>query len=120
MGKSFQPDFAALLALLRQDPSAPVLLPAMAVGLFGQTPLSLRLLSWLAYGLGVVMVAQAAALAPHRRDNSMVLAALLALCSPYPVRDLPLRPRATPCGCCWWPWVGGGDAVAGSPDMALR
>ena len=33
------------------------------------------------------MVAQAAALAPKdRRDKSMVLAALLAFCSPYPVR----------------------------------
>ena len=49
---------------------------------------SLRLLSWLAYGLGaVVMVAQAASLAPKgRRDQAMVLAALLAFCSPYPVR----------------------------------
>ena len=90
VGKSFQPDFAALLALLRQDTHPPLYYSLLWLwgGLFGQTPLSLRLLSWLAYGLGAgVMVAQAAALAPKdRRDKSMVLAALLAFCSPYPVR----------------------------------
>ena len=90
VGKSFQPDFAALLALLRQDTHPPLYYSLLWLwgGLLGQTPLSLRLLSWLAYGLGAgVMVAQAAALAPKdRRDKSMVLAALLAFCSPYPVR----------------------------------
>jgi hypothetical protein len=54
----------------------------------GQSPVSLRLLSWFAYALGAgVMVAQAAALAPRaKRLRTMVLAALMALCSPYPVR----------------------------------
>ena len=90
VGKSFQPRFGSLLAMLREDTHPPLYYSLLWLwgAVVGQTAVSLRLLSWLAYGLGaVVMVAQAASLAPKdRRDQAMVLAALLAFCSPYPVR----------------------------------
>jgi len=90
VGKSFQPDFGALLAMLREDTHPPLYYALLWLwgALVGQSPISLRLLSWLAYALGAgVMVAQAAALAPRpKRLRAMGLAALLALCSPYPVR----------------------------------
>ena len=90
VGKSFQPDFGALLAMLRED-THPLLYYALlwlCGSLVGQSPISLRLLSRLAYALGAgVMVAQAAALAPRpKRLRAIRLAALLALCSPYHVR----------------------------------
>ena len=62
VGKSFQPDFGALLAMLRED-THPLLYYALlwlCGSLVGQSPISLRLLSRLAYALGAgVMVAQA-------------------------------------------------------------
>ena len=102
VGKSFQPDFGALLAMLRED-THPLLYYALlwlCGSLVGQSPISLRLLSRLAYALGAgVMVAQAAALAPRaKRLRAIGLAALLALCSPNHVRS-PFKARATPCWC---------------------
>lgn len=90
VSKSFQPDYGALLAMLRQDTHPPLYYSLLWLwgAAVGQSAVSLRLLSWLAYGLGaVVMVAQARQLAPpSHRQPAMALAALLAFCSPYPVR----------------------------------
>ena len=90
VGKSFQASPLALLAMLRHD-THPPLYYGLLWGwgqLVGQSPITLRLLSWLAYGVGgVVMVAQARALAAHQRLGwTMPLAALMALCSPFPIR----------------------------------
>lgn len=93
VGKSFQPSYAALLAMLRLDTHPPFyysfvwiwgqLLPASAV--------TLRLLSWLAYLAGGLLIsAQAGALARQRSlarpRLAVATAALMAFCSPYPVR----------------------------------
>ena len=93
VGKSFQPSYAALLAMLRLDTHPPLyyslvwlwgqLLPASAV--------TLRLLSWLAYlAGGLLITAQAGALASRlswaRPRLALAAAALMAFCSPYPVR----------------------------------
>ena len=93
VGKSFQPSYAALLAMLRLDTHPPLyyslvwiwgqLLPASAV--------TLRLFSWLAYlAGGLLITAQAGALARRwslaRPRHAMAAAALMAFCSPYPVR----------------------------------
>ncbi|MDP7998172.1 MAG: hypothetical protein RAK19_00730 [Synechococcus sp. SP1 MAG] len=90
VGKSFQASPAALLAMLRHD-THPPLYYGLLWGwgqLVGQSPITLRLLSWLAYGAGgIVMVAQARALAADQRLGWTVpLAALMAFCSPYPIR----------------------------------
>ena len=90
VGKSFQASPLALLAMLRHD-THPPLYYGLLWGwgqLVGQSPITLRLLSWLAYGGGgVVMVAQARALAAHQRLGwTMPLAALMAFCSPFPIR----------------------------------
>ena len=54
--------------------------------LIGQTPVTLRLLSWCAYCLGgVVMVRQSLAMG-GRNLQVLTVAGLLAFCSPYPVR----------------------------------
>ena len=73
VGKSFQSDFGALLAMLREDMHPPLYYALLWLwgALVGQSPISLRLLSWLAYSLGA---------------EAIGLAALLALCSLYPVR----------------------------------
>lgn len=90
VGKSFQASPVALLAMLRHD-THPPLYYGLLWGwgqLVGQSPITLRLLSWLAYGAGgVVMVAQARALTSNQRLGwTMPLAALMAFCSPYPIR----------------------------------
>ena len=90
VGKSFQPSYRELLAMLREDTHPPLyysLLWLWGQG-FGQDAIQLRLLSWLAYaGGGMVMVAQAWALAPRtRQGQAAAVVALLAFCSPYPVR----------------------------------
>ena len=54
VGKSFQASPAALLAMLRHD-THPPLYYCLLWGwgqLVGQSPITLRLLSWLAYGVG--------------------------------------------------------------------
>ena len=54
--------------------------------LIGQTPVTLRLFSWCAYCLGgIVMVRQSLATG-GRNMQVLTVAALLAFCSPYPVR----------------------------------
>ena len=70
VGKSFQASPAALLSMLRQD-THPPLYYGLLWGwgqLVGQSPITLRLLSWLAYGAGgIVMVAQSRAFAADQR-----------------------------------------------------
>ena len=88
VGKSFQPSLGALLEMLREDTHPPLyyLLLWSWGQVVGHSPVSLRLLSWLAYLLGGgVMVAQSMALAAGSR-RVLPLAVLLAFCSPYPVR----------------------------------
>ena len=90
VGKSFQPSFSYLLAMLREDTHPPAYYGLLWLWghLVGQSPVSLRLLSWMAYlAGGLVMVRQAMALG-HAGTRSRVgtVAALLAFCSPYPIR----------------------------------
>ena len=88
VGKSFQPSFTSLLAMLREDTHPPAYYSLLWLWghLVGQNPVSLRLLSWLAYvGGGLVMVRQAMALG-ESRPRVAAAAALLAFCSPYPIR----------------------------------
>ena len=90
VGKSFQPSFGHLLAMLREDTHPPAYYALLWLWghLVGQSPISLRLLSWLAYVAGgLVMVRQAIALGPVvARVKVAAVAALLAFCSPYPIR----------------------------------
>ena len=90
VGKSFQPSFNRLLAMLREDTHPPAYYGLLWVWghLVGQSPVTLRLLSWLAYlAGGLVMVRQAMALAQvGLRARVAAVAALLAFCSPYPIR----------------------------------
>jgi len=76
--------------MLRQDTHPPFYYSLLWLwgGVVDQTPINLRLLSWFAYCFGAAaMVAQARQLAPpSHRLRAMALAALLAFCSPYPVR----------------------------------
>lgn len=90
VGKSFQPSYGDLLAMLREDTHPPLyysLLWLWGNG-FGQDAVQLRLMSWLAYVCGgLVMVTQAWALASRScRGQAAAVVALLAFCSPYPVR----------------------------------
>ena len=58
VGKSFQASPAALLAMLRHD-THPPLYYGLLWGwgqLVGQSPITLRLLSWLAYGAGGLLL----------------------------------------------------------------
>ena len=91
VGKSFQPSFRSLLAMLREDTHPPAYYGLLWLWghLVGQSPVSLRLLSWLAYlAGGLVMVRQAMALGHvrHQGPGWAAVAALLAFCSPYPIR----------------------------------
>ena len=90
VGKSFQPSIGSLLAMLREDTHPPAYYALLWLWghLVGQSPISLRLLSWLAYlAGGLVMVRQAIALGPVvARVKVAAVAALLAFCSPYPIR----------------------------------
>ena len=88
VGKSFQPSVTELWSMLRQD-THPPLYYTLLWGwgqLVGESPVSLRLLSWFAYlAGGGVMVAQSLALA-QGQWRVVPLSLLLAFCSPYPVR----------------------------------
>ena len=92
VGKSFQPSPLALLAMLREDTHPPAYYGLLWLWgqLIGQSPVSLRLLSWLAYCLGgVVILVQTARLAVEMRVTrrlAVSIAAVLAFCSPYPIR----------------------------------
>ena len=88
-GKSFQPSYSALLEMLSRDTHPPLYYSLLWI--WGQvlTPsaVTLRLFSWLMYlAGGVVITAQAGRLAAVRPRLAMGVAALLAFCSPYPVR----------------------------------
>ena len=54
VGKSFQPSFTSLLAMLREDTHPPAYYSLLWLWghLVGQNPVSLRLMSWLAYLAG--------------------------------------------------------------------
>ena len=93
VGKSFQPSYNALLAMLRLDTHPPFYYSL--VWLWGQllpaSGVSLRLFSWIAYlAGGLLITAQARALVrqtPFARPRlAIIAAALMAFCSPYPVR----------------------------------
>ena len=58
VGKSFQPDYGALLAMLLQGTIRPLYYSLLWLwgAAVGQSAVSLRLLSWLAYGLGAVVM----------------------------------------------------------------
>ena len=76
VGKSFQPSPAALIGMLREDTHPPFYYGVLWLWgqLVGQSPLTLRLLSWLAYVAGgLVMTAQAIALAGGRRVAPLAL-----------------------------------------------
>jgi len=86
VGKSFQASPAALIAMLREDTHPPAYYALLWIWgqVVGQSPITLRLLSWFAYlAGGLVMVAQSKALGGAR---ALPLALLLAFCSPFPVR----------------------------------
>ena len=89
--------------------------------LVGQSPVSLRLLSWLAYlAGGLVMVRQAMALG--QAGTRARVAAIRSAAWPFavPIRSVSRsRARAMPCWCCWWPWPGGGAVRAIPSPMAL-
>ena len=88
VGKSFQPSFSRLLAMLREDTHPPAYYGLLWLWghLVGQSPVSLRLLSWFAYlAGGLVMVRQSMALG-QARPRVAAVASLLAFCSPYPIR----------------------------------
>ena len=90
VGKSFQPSFSLLLEMLREDTHPPAYYGLLWIWghLVGQSPVTLRLLSWLAYVAGgLVMIHQAIALGEMgTRTRVAATAALLAFCSPYPIR----------------------------------
>ena len=86
VGKSFQASPVALIGMLREDTHPPAYYALLWIWgqIVGQSPITLRLLSWLAYlAGGLVMVAQSKALGGAR---ALPLALLLAFCSPFPVR----------------------------------
>ena len=116
VGKSFQSSPQAMVEMLREDTHPPLYYALLWCWgqVVGQTPISLRLLSWLAYlAGGAVMVAQALALANGpQRQQVLALSMVLAFCSPYPVR-FAIEGKAMPCWCCWWPWPGGGGGRNG-------
>ena len=88
VGKSFLPSFGEMLGNLKEDihPPAYNLLLWLWGRLVGQSPVTLRLLSWLTYlAAGLVMVRQASALG-EGRPRVVAIAALFAFCSPYPIR----------------------------------
>ena len=90
VGKSFQPSYADLLAQLRQDTHPPFYYSLLWLWgvVAGQSGLCLRLLSWMAYVVGgLLMTRQAWDLAPPPKQRSaLLLAALMAFCTPYPLR----------------------------------
>ena len=93
VGKSFQPSFISLLAMLREDTHPPAYYGLLWLWghLVGQSPISLRVLSWLAYlAGGLVMVRQAMALGGVR----LRVAAIAALLQPREVDHRDRRQHA--------------------------
>ena len=91
--KSFQPSLQDVLRYLREDTHPPVYYALVWFWgkLLPQTSVSLRLFSWITYAVGgLLMVVQAGELAAVQdlanRRRAMGLAAVLAFCTPFPVR----------------------------------
>ncbi len=87
--KAFQPSPAFILEYLRDDSHPPL----YYLGLWGwgqvigHSAASLRLFSWFAYlAGGLLITAQAAGLAAVRPIRAASLAALMAFCTPFPLR----------------------------------
>ena len=88
VGKSFLPSFSEMLGNLKGDMHPPLydILLWVWGRLLGQSPVTLRLLSWLTYvAAGLVMVRQASVLG-GARPQVLAVAMLFAFCSPYPLR----------------------------------
>ncbi|QNJ21564.1 putative conserved membrane protein [Synechococcus sp. MIT S9220] len=90
VGKSFQSDYAELIAWLRQDTHPPLYYTLLWLwgGVAGKSSVSLRIFSWLAYFLaGVLITLQSGGLVPRDvRGKAMAWSALLVFCCPYQVR----------------------------------
>jgi len=86
--KSFQPSPGFVLSYLRTDVHPPLYyLGLWGWGqLVGQTATSLRLFSWPAYILAGALISLQAACLARRSARAACLAALLAFCTPFPVR----------------------------------
>ena len=88
VGKSFLPSFSEMLGNLKGDMHPPLydILLWVWGRLLGQSPVTLRLLSWLTYmAAGLVMIRQASVLG-GARPQVLAVAMLFAFCSPYPLR----------------------------------
>ena len=88
VGKSFQPSLGVLVEMLREDTHPPFYYFLLWVWgqLIGQTPVTLRLFSWCAYCLGGIVMVRQSLVMGGRNMQVLTVAALLAFCSPYPVR----------------------------------
>ena len=86
--KAFQPSVPFLLDYLRNDSHPPLYyLSLWGWGqLAGHTAVSLRLFSWLAYLTGGLLITVQAAGLAGRRTRAAGLAALMAFCTPFPLR----------------------------------
>ncbi|WP_226413158.1 hypothetical protein [Synechococcus sp. MU1642] len=88
VGKSFLPSFRGMLGNLKGDMHPPFydILLWLWGRLLGQSPVTLRLLSWLTYlAAGFIMVRQASVLG-GARPKVIAIAMIFAFCSPYPLR----------------------------------
>ena len=88
VGKSFLPSFRGLLGNLKGDMHPPFydILLWFWGRLLGQSPVTLRLFSWLTYlAAGFIMVRHASVLG-GARPKVVAIAMLFAFCSPYPIR----------------------------------
>ena len=88
VGKSFLPSFRGMLGNLKGDMHPPLYDISLWVWgrLLGQSPVTLRLFSWLTYmAAGLVMVRQASVLG-GAAPRVIAVAMLFAFCSPYPLR----------------------------------
>ena len=92
VGKSFNSTPIEMIEILRQDTHPPMYYGILWLWgkLFGQSPITLRLLSWLAYLGGAILVSiQAINYAKKYHINTSLAlywSASLMLCSPFPVR----------------------------------
>ena len=88
VGKSFLPSFRGMLGNLKGDMHPPLYDISLWVWgrLLGQSPVTLRLFSWLTYlAAGFIMVRQASVLG-GASPKVVAIAMLFSFCSPYPIR----------------------------------
>ena len=88
VGKSFLPSFRGMLGNLKGDMHPPFYDISLWLWgrLLGQSPVTLRLFSWLTYlAAGFIMVRQASVLGAAC-PKVVAIAMLFAFCSPYPIR----------------------------------